>query len=88
MCQLVRGAVPCGAGHGMVYKRARGVGGSDGSYTTGLFGKCMNGGCNNPAAMDGAFDRWFEGTNYQGGKCDLHPAALRESLADMQMCIC
>lgn len=36
-------------------------------YTTGLFGKCMNGGCKNPAAMHGAFDRWFEGTSYQGG---------------------
>ena len=37
-------------------------------YTTGLFGKCMNGECHNPPAMNGAFDRWFEGTNFQGGK--------------------
>ena len=36
-------------------------------YTTGLFGKCMNGECHNPPAMNGAFDRWFEGTNFQGG---------------------
>ena len=37
------------------------------SYHTGLFGKCMNGGCNNPASMNGAFERWFEGTSFQGG---------------------
>ena len=36
-------------------------------YTTALFGKCMNGGCKNPESMHGAFDRWFEGTSYQGG---------------------
>eukprot|EP00051_Salpingoeca_urceolata_P016041 m.211324 g.211324 ORF g.211324 m.211324 type:complete len:187 (+) comp18574_c0_seq6:684-1244(+) len=36
-------------------------------YATGLFGKCMNGGCQNPASMAGAFDRWFEGTSYQDG---------------------
>eukprot|EP01065_Artemidia_motanka_P029313 TRINITY_DN35454_c0_g1_i1.p1 TRINITY_DN35454_c0_g1~~TRINITY_DN35454_c0_g1_i1.p1 ORF type:complete len:616 (+),score=241.61 TRINITY_DN35454_c0_g1_i1:79-1926(+) len=36
-------------------------------YHTGLFGKCMNGNCHNPPSMHGAFDRWFEGTNYQGG---------------------
>ena len=36
-------------------------------YHTGLFGKCMNGGCNNPSSMKGAFERWFEGTSYQGG---------------------
>eukprot|EP00038_Savillea_parva_P030217 m.76389 g.76389 ORF g.76389 m.76389 type:complete len:690 (-) comp9057_c0_seq1:74-2143(-) len=36
-------------------------------YTTGLFGKCMNGGCKDPPAMAGAFDRWFEGTDYQNG---------------------
>lgn len=36
-------------------------------YATGLFGKCMNGGCKNPPAMAGAFDRWFEGTTYQNG---------------------
>lgn len=27
----------------------------------------MNGGCKNPTAMNGAFDRWFEGTDYQNG---------------------
>ena len=27
----------------------------------------MNGGCKNPLSMHGAFDRWFEGTNFQGG---------------------
>ena len=36
-------------------------------YRTGLFGKCMNGGCKNPVEMNGAYDRWFEGTNFQGG---------------------
>lgn len=36
-------------------------------YHTALFGKCMNGGCNNPGSMNGAFERWFEGTSYQGG---------------------
>jgi arylsulfatase A-like enzyme len=36
-------------------------------YATGLFGKCMNGGCLNPASMHGAFDRWFEGTHFYGG---------------------
>jgi len=36
-------------------------------YATGLFGKCMNGECKNPAAMAGAVDRWFEGTNFIGG---------------------
>ena len=35
-------------------------------YVTGLFGKCMNGNCHNPPEMHGAFDRWFEGTNFQG----------------------
>jgi len=49
-------------------------------YTTGLFGKCMNGECgvnteagfNTKPDMDlhqmGAFDVWFEGTGYQNGK--------------------
>jgi hypothetical protein len=36
-------------------------------YRTGLFGKCMNGGCKDPKSMAGAFDRWFEGTNFYGG---------------------
>jgi hypothetical protein len=27
----------------------------------------MNGGCKNPPEMAGAFDRWFEGTDYQNG---------------------
>lgn len=36
-------------------------------YATGLFGKCMNGFCHNPPEMNGAFDRWFEGTNFYGG---------------------
>eukprot|EP00041_Stephanoeca_diplocostata_P020019 m.439189 g.439189 ORF g.439189 m.439189 type:complete len:310 (+) comp21448_c0_seq8:671-1600(+) len=36
-------------------------------YHTGLFGKCMNGGCKDPPAMHGAFERWFEGTGYQNG---------------------
>lgn len=36
-------------------------------YATGLFGKCMNGDCHDPPAMHGAFERWFEGTDYQNG---------------------
>jgi arylsulfatase A-like enzyme len=34
-------------------------------YNTALFGKCMNGNCHNPPEMQGAFDRWFEGTGFQ-----------------------
>lgn len=43
-------------------------------YTTGLFGKCMNGGCGSNGYAGtanfhtmGAFDVWFEGTSYQNG---------------------